>query len=344
MSEQENIRGSEGFVPALDVGELTDSVHSQLERRPASDARPSLETLMADPEYYTVSFRRHGRYERGDNVPTQRGQLTSETMLEVRENAKAWVNSLPENAAIRIINSPTFMPAEGPTGNRIEPARARATGALYGSELRNRFGEGYGYLADESLSAEGLAAREKFPTVEHNASRELERRIGDIFEMTTKEQSEHVPAFFKKLSETYGGLTPEFWKNFIQGTLPSELNDAYLKAGGEPAVKKAANALDVLSELTSATSEEDKKKVTLLISHEEVIGSVAYQIVECMRDSNLVDVATAERLEAIKFSYNEGFDINVDSSGNCVIDIKGERLEIPLADLRNYVHSKADRE
>ena len=294
--------------------------------------------LLQDPSVVSVSFRRHGRYERGDNVPTQRGQLTKETMKEVREVAHEWVAALPEEVDLRIVTSPTYMPAEGPTGEKLEPKRASVTGALYGAELPERFGEGYGYLGTENLSKDETRQAREESGVEHNASREHDRRIGDIFEMTTAEQSQYIPAFFKQLSQEYGGLTPDFWKNYIQGTLPKELNYAYLAGGGEPAVVKAEKAVEVLQELAQKTG--DQKQVDLVVSHEEVIGSLAFQIAEYVKEKGLADEATAGELEDVKFSYNQGFDVHVGENGHADIVLGGELFEIDLNDLQSYLKLK----
>lgn len=296
--------------------------------------------LLRNTEYFSISLRRHGRYERGDNVSYQRGQLTKETIPEVRENAAKWVADLPEDVELHIVNSPTFMPGEGKQGERIEPKRAKATGAIYGSELRKRFGEGYGYLADDSLSESHREIRKSSSTVEHQGSRQLDSRVGDIFENTTKEESEFVPDFFKKLSETYGGLTPDFWRDFIQGELPTELNEIYLKAGGDPAIEKAAMAVGVVIDMTKEPH-DSRKQVGLIISHEEVIGSLAYQISEYLKDRKEVDDSTLEVITGKKFSYNEGFDIHVGEGGQAIISIEGNNLELDLSDFKSYLEEKA---
>ena len=107
-----------------------------------------LNALFQDPAVKSVSFRRHGAYERSQDS-VQRGQLTQETMPDVKAAAHEWVSLLPEGVKLDFVTSPTGMPATGPTGNRLMPARARMTGALYGVELRDRFGEDFTRLAGQ---------------------------------------------------------------------------------------------------------------------------------------------------------------------------------------------------
>lgn len=313
------------------------------------------EALMNDPSVVTVSFRRHGAYERGDTEGKEqlKGQLTSETFGGVREAAKDWVNSLPDDVDIQIIASPTFMPAERPVSEevqerhpgattRIEPRRASVTSALYADELRNRYGKEFGgYLASEDMSELGQTVRAAADLPEPENARRLDQRLGDIFEFTTKEESQHIPEFFKTLAQSqYKGMRPEFWHDFIRGTLPKELNDIYLKAGGDSAVEKADLALSVVADAL-AKPRANKKEVDLLVSHEEVIGSLAYQVLEYVRDNNLADEAAIAQMDANKFSYNQGFDIHVNNQGKATIEVAGVTLkDIDFEDMRNYVHQK----
>jgi hypothetical protein len=315
----------------------------------------SPESLIKDPALITISIRRHGAYERGDKVPVQRGQLTSETFGGVRQVAEEWVAKLPEAANVSIIASPTYMPAQRPVSDaarerhpeareRIEPRRASVTSSLYADELRKRFGAEYGgYLANADLSAQGRAAREAAGIEDSPNSRALDRRLGDIFENTTKEQSEFIPDFFKLLGSTYGGLTPDFWRDFIHGELPDDLNQAYLKAGGEPAVIKAAKAIEVINEV-SEQPRSQLKDVALIISHEEVIGSLAFQIQEYVRDHNLASQETVGKLDATKFSYNQGFDVHIDHEGNAIVQISGEDIRVNINSLKDYVDAKAGKQ
>lgn len=300
------------------------------------------ENLIDNPDYYTVSIRRHGRYERGDNVPTQRGQLTTETIPEVRAVAKQWVESLPEEVEVHIITSPTFMPAEGPQGDKLYPKRAKATGSLYGLELRERFGEGHGYLSFEALSDRGKELRQH-SDMEHRSQRELDQRLGDIFEMTTKEQSEYVPAFFKQLSKDYGGLTPDFWQDFIHSNLPEALNEAYLVAGGETALQKTKNAIDVIKS-TVDKPHDAKKQVALLVSHEEVIGSLVYQLTEFAKSQGLLSPEEVSKLEAVRIGYNQGFDLHVKSDNSAVVEFDGVSFTVNLDDFNNFVEARLQQE
>lgn len=330
MNSSERPTDNHEFKPAIDVKKLTGDSEKQ-------------ESLMEDSSYYTFSIRRHGRYERGDNVPTQRGQLTKETFPEVREVAKQWVDSLPEDVEVHIITSPTFMPAEGPQGDKIYPKRAKATGSIYGAELRERFGEGHGYLSYESLSERGKEVRDKAGTgLDIKSQRELDQRLGDIFEMTTKEQSERVPDFFKQLSKDYGGLTPDFWQDFIKGNLPEELNNKYLAAGGETALQKTKNAIDVI-ESTLAKPHDAKKQVALLVSHEEVIGSMVYQLTEFAKSEDLLNDSQIEQLESTRISYNQGFDLHVKGE-TASVNINGVVFEVDLKKFGEYVEEKLKQE
>lgn len=81
------------------------------------------------------------------------------------------------------------MPAIGPTGNKLMPARSRMTGALYGVALRERFGE---YFTRHAYS-ERSARTQELSASEVTAPRTTDRRLGDIFEFTTKQESENIP-------------------------------------------------------------------------------------------------------------------------------------------------------
>ena len=203
--------------------------------------------LFQDPNLVTVSFRRHGAYERDTNSP-QRGQLNKETMPATIAAAQEWTSLLPANADIQIITSPTGMPATGPNGAAIMPARARMSGALYGSQLREKFGTKYGYLAAEEVSDRNSEFSQRSKT-EYNGQRITDRNIGDIFEFTDNSKGQFVQPFFKKLSEIYGGLTPDFWSDYIKGTLPEDLNETFMAGGGQTALEKAIVATELLIEL-----------------------------------------------------------------------------------------------
>ncbi len=313
------------------------------------------ERLMHDLSLTTISFRRHGAYERGDTEGKEhlKGQLTTETFGAVREAAQEWVSSLPESVDVNIIASPTFMPAERPVSEAakelhptattaINPRRASVTSALYADELRNRFGEEFGgYLATDDLSEQAQAARKVLNLPEPENARRLDGRLGDIFEFTTKDEAANIPAFFKTLAQSeYKGMRPEFWHDFIRGKLPQDLNDIYLKSGGDSAVKKASMALGVVSDAMDS-GEHHEKQVDLLVSHEEVIGSLAYQILGYLRDNNLVTEAQIEQLEGNKVGYNQGFDLHIDSAGNMTVDIAGLQIsDLSFEQLKEYVDGK----
>lgn len=326
------------------------------------DETEAQEALMHDPSITTISFRRHGSYNRGmaEGESQLKGQLTKQdgSFEGVNEVASQWVDSLPDEVDVEIIASPTGMPAERPVPEaaqerhpnattRIEPRRASVTSALYAAKLRERFGADYGgYLANDNLSEAGQVARAEAGHDEPDNPRHLDQRLGDIFEYTTPEESAHIPNFFKTLGATYeGGMgNKNFWPDFIRGNLPRELNDAYLAAGGDTAVEKANMALEVMEDyLDQEKPTDDKKQVALLVSHEEVIGSLAYQIQEYVRERGLADDKTVAALEANKFSYNQGFDVHVNSEGRATFDIAGQELSnIDLEDLKQYITEKIE--
>lgn len=335
------------------------------------------ESLMHDPTVKTVSIRRHGPYNRGaaEGESQLKGQLTKKdgSFESVNAAAQEWVDSLPEDVNIEIIASPTNMPAERPLSDeaqerhpnaktKITPRRASLTSGLYAEKLRERFAPkyqdedpervrdvdeteaSYWRLASDDLSPRLQEALEGGTRPESVNTRRLDQRLGDIFEYTTEEESQHIGKFFGTLSKTYdGGMgNPDFWPDFIRGNLPKELNDAYLAAGGDMAVEKAALALEVIGDFLKKP-EGDKKEVALLLSHEEVIGSLAYQIQEYLRDRRLADDETIAALDANKFSYNEGFDIHVDNNGKATFEIIGFELkDIDLEDLKQYIAEKVD--
>lgn len=353
MSDSERIEGGNHDANMPDMeGLLRDTPEAQFKEH---------ESLMKDPSVKTVSIRRHGPYNRGakDGEGQLRGQLTQRdgSFESVNAAADEWVQSLPDDVDVEIIASPTGMPSTL-VGNevkdpsveeveeaerRINPRRASVTSALYAEKLRGRFGTEFGgYLASDDMSEQGRAAREALELDEPSSPRQLDQRLGDIFEYTNAEQSQHIGKFFGTLSKTYdGGMgNPNFWPDFIRGNLPKELNDAYLAAGGESAVKKSARALEVIEDYLEKP-EADKKEVALLVSHEEVIGSLAYQIQEYLSDNGRADDVTISALDANKFSYNEGFDIHADTEGTATIEIAGQELEgIDLDDLKRYIADK----
>ena len=319
------------------------------------------ESLMKDPSVKTVSIRRHGPYNRGgaEGEGHLRGQLTERdgSFESVNAAAETWVNSLPAEVEVEVIASPTGMPStlvglevkdpsvkEVEEGERrINPRRASATSALYAAKLRDRFGAEFGgHLASADMKEQGVAAREALGLEEPANARQHDKRLGDIFEYTTAEESQYIGKFFATLSKTYeGGMgNKNFWPDFIRGNLPKELNDAYLAAGGDTAIEKSALALEVIQDHLE-NPRSDKKEVALLVSHEEVIGSLAYQLQEYLDDNGLADDETIAALDANKFGYNEGFDIHVGSEGTATIEIAGKELkDIDLNDLKQYIASK----
>jgi hypothetical protein len=121
--------------------------------------------------------------------------------------------------------------------------------------------------------------------------------------------------------------------------MPSELLQVFLEGGGELAIDKAANALDIVEEL-SRMPRSEKKQVALLISHEEVIGSLAYQVGEYLRENGHADEDTVKAIEAVKFGYNDGFDFHVDANGDAAIDINGIHAGFNIQDIRQYLAEK----
>lgn len=292
-----------------------------------------LDALFQDPGVKSVSFRRHGAYERSQDS-VQRGQLTRETMPDVKAAAHEWVSLLPEGVRLDFVTSPTGMPATGPTGNRLMPARARMTGALYGVELRDRFGEDFTRLAESERSEK----TQHLPASETASPRTTDQRLGDIFEYTTKEESEHIPTFFKELSTAYGGMTPEFWHDYIRGNLPGAVQEAFIAGGGDSALDKSIMATDWIIERSQIPDDGDKH-VALAISHEEVIGSLTYQIAEYLRANDGMSAEEIEAIESEKIGYNQGFDIHIDSYGVAALKIGDSSAIIDLQDFREFLGS-----
>lgn len=297
-----------------------------------------LDALFQDPSVISLSFRRHGAYERSQDS-AQRGQLTQETMPDVKAAAHEWVTLLPDEVKLDFVTSPTGMPAVGPTGNKLMPARARMTGALYGVELRDRFGENFTRLAESERSEK----TQDLPANKIASPRTTDQRLGDIFEYTTKEESEHIPGFFKELSAAYGGMTPEFWHDYIRGSLPAAVREAFIAGGGDPALDKSIMATDWIIERSKIVGDGDKH-VALAISHEEVIGSLTYQIAEYLRANGGMGSEDIEAIESEKFGYNQGFDMHVDSSGVAALKIGNSSAIIDLQDFREFLGTKQSQE
>ncbi len=297
------------------------------------------ELLMHDPSLLTVSLRRHGKYERSPSSP-QRGQLTKETFPEVKEKAKAWVEELPEELEIDLFASPTGMPATGPSGKSINPARARMSSALYGIELRNRFGSGYGLIDKEEISdrnTEFTKETRKPP----KSVRKTERRLGDIYEFCgSKEQAQHIPTFFKMLGDTYGGLNKDFWHDYTRDELPEDLKAIFLQGGGQLAVKKAKNVSDWLSELSDSKPEDEVKHVTLAISHEETIGPFAYRVAQFLKETGGANSEEIDQIENKSFSYNEGFDLHIDDDKDVVMEVDDIRVVFNLGEFGEYLEKQ----
>lgn len=318
----------EHLEPQVDAADQMNSPESRLDE---------IDSLFHDTDLTTISIRRHGAYERSpDSV--QRGQLTKETMPAVKEAASEWVGNLPEDVKLDFVTSPTGMPATGPTGEALMPARARMTGALYGGVLRERFGEDFTHLArnERSEATQGLPANETL------SPRTTDQRLGDLFEYTDKEESAHIPTFFKELSGTYGGMTPEFWQNYIRGTLPENVQEAFIAGGGDTALEKSIMATDWILEHAGG-QDDSEKHVALAISHEEVIGSLGYQIGEYLRHTKQISEEAVEQIESEKFSYNEGYDLHVDADGVAAIKIGDVTAVVDLLDFRQYMQSKQDQ-
>jgi hypothetical protein len=284
----------------------------------------------------SISLRRHGAYERSEES-VLRGQLTKETMPEVIESAQEWASMLPNKDKVNldIVTSPTGMPARGPSGKRIMPARSRMTGALYGKVLNEKFGDGFIVLdKDERASDIDTEALGNA-----RSTRTTDQRLGDIFEFTTEEENANIPNFFNAVKSVYGGLTPDFWHDYIRGSLPDEVEEAFLSAGGDTALEKSLMATDWI--LEKANGDKDGlKHVALAISHEEVIGSLAYQICEYLREIQGARAEDIEYIENYRIGYNQGLDIHVNPMGLAIIKVGEVSVPLMLSDFREYLISK----
>lgn len=295
------------------------------------------DALFLDPSVISISLRRHGAYERSQES-VKRGQLTKETMPDVKTAAHEWAALLPDGVQLDFVTSPTGMPTTGPTGNRLMPARARMTGALYGGALRERFGEDFTRLAQSERSEK----THDLPAGEVTAPRTTDQRLGDIFEFTTKEKSEHIPGFFKELSSAYGGMTPEFWHDYIRGNLPEAVQKAFLAGGGDTALDKSIMATDWIIEHSQSRG-DGEKHVALAISHEEVIGSLTYQIAEYLRKNKELSTEEVEAIESEKIGYNQGFDLHVDTDGKATIKIGKASAAVDLQDFREFLKARQEQ-
>lgn len=300
--------------------------------------------MWSDPEVQTFSFRRHGKYTR-DPDSHMKGQIELRHLPELRLIASAWAENVPKDAKLTILASPSSMPAPIKDGEKKHNARARTTAMLYGQAIRNKFGRDFEFHANPDQVRKINSQETSNPDPIYKSATDqkdyiVERNIGDVLEFVDWGAGQSVVPFFKELSKTYGGLTTDFWHDYTKGKLPEGLEKVFLENGGQTSLEKTNQAVNLLLE-QAQEGEADKKNVSLLISHEEVIGSITYQMAQYLRETGQRD-ADVEGLESVSFSYNQGFDMHVGDDGKALVKIGDVFVDINLKDFSGYLKQKTE--
>lgn len=277
----------------------------------------SSEELFHAPGLVSISLRRHGEY--GPEGTKNYGRLYrsqetgKDTYQDTLEVANDWLQKLPRNSEVTITNSPSFMPQTFDLTDDIRrPARARMTAGMYEVALSRHAG----------------------PEL---ASRDQDRRLGDIFEFHDPDTNESVVPFFIERSKHYGKDKLAFFKDYLKDELPDSLQAKFEAAGGISSRDRAAMVVDWLKDNVQNDSDGSRKQVRLGLSHEESIGSLVYQLGEMLKTDGAQDRGEQLQAEAL-VGFNGGFDIHAAPDGTmALVDQKGNKVVFDLEELSTYL-------
>ncbi|MBI3631960.1 MAG: hypothetical protein HY225_00735 [Candidatus Vogelbacteria bacterium] len=269
--------------------------------------------LWANPDYVTVSFRRHSVYTGPvDKIPSRTGALNHGGIDKGRESAKKWkeqVDKIPGEKRLIMRQSPSYFIAtraqsekENDDGTKVIPERT--------------------ILPQRTAQTASLYEKEVFGKLEPGR-RQFDDLLGDFFEHTTPEKSKLIPAFMKLRAQHYGGKMPQFWKDYNEGELPEDLRMALPPAGGSESKELAQNVRQFLVGVKNGFKKDGKKEIELALSHGETEEAFLELLSEKLRART-----KKENFEIPDMDYNQGFDVHVGKNGT--IFVTADFLKTPL--------------
>lgn len=282
-----------------------------------------LETLWQNPTVTTIAFRRHGEWSAEDErVPV--GALTPDGIRSTKEYARALARRIPDNASVDFFESPSFMPS-GREGREIKPQRGRITASIYEKAITGELG------TSESKNGEIVKDYAGNPVSSVRSEAAL---LGDLFESTDNERARFVSDFFALKDQLYP-VDNQFWVDYEQNNLPTELTEALIKAGGSSAPELASNLTKFIEHSTTKDSVDDKH-VVLAISHGETMGAFLYWINAHLR----ADTEEKSQLVTPELDFNEGFDVHIDGDGTATIAVNGSSVEVDWNAFKEFLEQQ----
>ncbi|HCB56199.1 hypothetical protein A2239_01335 [Candidatus Uhrbacteria bacterium RIFOXYA2_FULL_40_9] len=266
---------------------------------------PKIE-LWKEPEIYTLSLRRHSKYDTDIKSP-RRGSLTPEGIQMAKDAAEEWKKNLPEGTDISIFESPSYLPAgeriDPETGetHMLAPRRATITASIYEKSL---FGDLAPAKTDEESGMKQSVRRQKEPL------------IGDLMEHA--KDGSKIPAFFKARGKAYGDDLPRFWHDFVTGNLPEEVEKTLKVAGGTCAKEQAQNMLTFILK-TNQQPRSEKKQAGIALSHGEPQESLLHQMDKFLEETKGMNPGLYQGMIA----HNKGMDLHMKPDGMMTIIKEG---------------------
>ena len=297
--------------------------------------------LWCDSSITTVACRRHGKYSR-------KGYLTGQIIKAdggidgVRQAASQLYQQVGPEAEVRICASPSYMPIRADYNGYqrvIQPSRGRMTAAIYGVVMRECRDAQAGFLEPSYCNNVADKCVSKFKQQSSKEHRVIDRRLGDFFEYA--DSPKHIRQFMEMLPKVYGsgknGLNQFFWNDYKQNTMPFELQQLFIAAGGISSIDRTLEVVDWLED-KSSESNGGKKQVVVGISHEETLGSLTHHLANMLADHG--SLKDAENVAGIEFGYNEGYDIHFSSNEGLMAIPGGSLVQFSLLSLRNYLQNQ----
>jgi len=262
------------------------------------------EALWMDKGMVTLSFRRHTSYERDPNSGNRGALISKENVAAADSAAYNFAKHLPQGSEVSFYQSPSFMVARKlENGHEIKPMRAATTASRYEQAIRGSYGN--------------YASRRNFDS-----------RLGDIFEHGNNQ----IPLFFKALKENYGGMSPDFWDDYINGTLKPEVAEAFKKANGSDPEALAHELTEFVGgaekklRTQSGQTPDFKKEVGLVITHGEKLESYLFYLTKYLQIEGQ-DVSVLQETIEQGVDNNQGFDIHLNPEGKAFLQLGGKLVE-----------------
>ena len=160
-----------------------------------------------------------------------------------------------------------------------------------------------------------------------------------------KANSAHgVKDFFRNLHAHYGGLTPQFWKDFMHSQLHEEVGHALLAAGGHDSLGLANNLTEWLADTYDRKTDGTTKNVSLGISHGESIHAFLYHLSHFLEWKELADNETLLSFRNFDPGYNEGIDIHVSPEDHVTVVLADKHAAaFTLDDYRKFIAGKKNK-